>query len=326
MTTEFFEPHTTEGDPVVRRRSIVDRQATAQRFLMEAADDVYDGELDIDWDAPPVPGKPWLPDEMVTLHGTKTWKKLTPEQRDDLAKRELVNLLTVAVYAETVLSMLTFREIAEEQLLADDRTRWQFKCVNTHSRNITMFGRLIDATGLPPYTRMRLAKRLERYTLLLPAGPVTATVCLLLESATQGLMRLASEDTGVQPHVAQIMMIHLISSRRHSQFAREELEAQLAGKSAARVAVASVIGAWLTTAVGKLLVNDAVFRDAELDVRRSRRAALRSPSYRRRMDAAFADAIDFAAAAGLFRDRASRAILRRGHAPLPARRTTRAAG
>ncbi|QKT08492.1 diiron oxygenase [Gordonia sp. X0973] len=313
MNTEFYAPTTTDGAAITRRRSIVDRQATAQRFLFEAAEDVFDGDLDIDWDAPPVAGRRWLPDQMVTLFGTPSWSAMEPEKRADLARRELVDLLTVAVYAETVLSMLTFRDAAEERAFADDRTRWQLKCIDTRARNISMFGRLIDITDVRPYLRPKLAKRLERYTLLLPAGATTATVNLLLESALQGLAELISADPDLQPHVAQIMEIQLGTGRRHVQYAREELTRVVASRGAARRAGASIAGAAVVSLIGRLMVNPAVYRDLGLAAHLTAQQARSGPARRRRMDAAFADAVRFAADAGLFRDRTSRAILRRNH-------------
>ncbi|MFT3901122.1 MAG: diiron oxygenase [Gordonia sp. (in: high G+C Gram-positive bacteria)] len=310
MGTEFFEPTTTDGGPVSRRRSIVDRQATAQRFLFEAAEDSYNGELDIAWDAPPIDGLPWLPPTMVTLHGTEQWTALSPVERDDLSRRELVDLLTLAVYAETVLSMLTFRDVAERSGIADDRARWMLKCVDTHARNITMFGRLVDLTGLPAYRRKKLARRLEKYTLLVPNGATTGAVTLMLEGALAGLMRMAG-DGEVQPHVAQITQIHLIASRRHLRFAREDLVERLAGRGPVRRAAASVAGAGVVTAVGRLMINPDVYRDMGLPVPRAVRAARTSDAHRHRMDAAFTDTVRFAAEAGLFRDPMSRSMLRR---------------
>ncbi|MFT4201248.1 diiron oxygenase [Gordonia sp. (in: high G+C Gram-positive bacteria)] len=310
MATEFFEPTTTDGGPVSRRRSIVDRQATAQRFLFEAAEDSYDGELDIDWDAPPAPDTPWLPPEMVTLHATDLWKAMSAAERADLDRRELVDLLTLSVYAETVLSMLTFRDVAERSGLADDRARWMLKCVDTHARNITMFGRLIDVAGVPPYTRKKFAKRLERYTLLIPNGATTATVKLMLEAALAGLITMA-HDGDVQPHVEQITAIHLMSSRRHLRFAQEELAALVAGRGATRRAAASIAGAGVVATVARLMANPDVYRDVGLPVPRAVRQARRSPAHRRRMDAAFTDAVRFASEAGLFHDPVSRSMLRR---------------
>lgn len=322
MGTEFFEPTTTEGGPARRRQSVADRQATAQRFLFEAADDMYDGELDIDWDAAPVPDKQWLPEAMVSLYGTGTWESMPPAKRAELAKRELVNLLTVATYAETVLSMLTFREIAEDQSLADDRTRWLLKCVDTHARTMTMFGRLIDVTGLPAYTHRRVTRRLEKYTLLLPAGVTTALAMLLLESTTQGLTRLMAADDTVQPHVRQITTIHQLTSGRHLRFAHEELQRSAAGAGPARRVAASLAGAGIVAIVGRLTVNPTVYRDAAIPLE-NRDRALRSPSHGRLMTAVFDDAIQAAADTGLFHDRLSRVILRRSLAPTPTSRRRR---
>lgn len=313
----FFAPTARGVEPISRRRSITNRQATAQRFLFEAADEVYDGELDIDWDAPPDPDRTWLPAEAVSLAGSRILRKVTPRQREELSKHELVNLLTLVSYADNALAMLTFREVGEGGELVDDRSRWLLKCVNTHTRNITMFGRLIDTTGIRPYTRERLKRRLEHWTLFVPSGALTSSVILLLESASQNLIRLAASDESVQPHVTQIMNLHLISTRRHLDYAKEEFTTEVPVRGVLGRFICSVFTAVVVFLIGRLLVNPDVYTNVGLPAGRARRAALRSKSYRLRMDAAFNSALSFSAQYGLFRDPVSRTILRFGQAPVP---------
>ncbi|GAA14908.1 diiron oxygenase [Gordonia alkanivorans] len=320
IDAEFFRPAARESARIARRRSITDRQATAQRFLFEAADEVYDGELDINWDAPPDPDRSWLPPQVVTLHGTSDWERLTTQERIDLSRHELVNLLTLSTYAQNALAMLTFRQIAEDRDLVDDRSRWLLKCVNTQTRNVTMFGRLIDTTGVKPRTRPRLTRRLERLTLLVPAGAVTSTLVLLLESATQDMIALAASDRDVVPHVGQIMTITALSSRRHLEYARSEFEAAVAHRGILLRTVCSILAALLIVCVGRLFVDRQSYQAIGLPAAPARQAARRSPSYRLRMASAFGTAVDIGAEAGLFADPASRALLRAGRAPVPRRR------
>ena len=51
----FRRPEVVGGGAVRLRRSVTDRQDAARQLLFEAAEDVYDGDLDVDWGSAPVP-------------------------------------------------------------------------------------------------------------------------------------------------------------------------------------------------------------------------------------------------------------------------------
>ncbi|WP_406234070.1 diiron oxygenase [Nocardia sp. NBC_01009] len=104
-----------------RRRRFGDRQATARRLLLAAtAESAYGPNLDIDWDAAPDPAKSWLPDERISLYGTWLWRWLNAEQRTELGKHELVSM---GIYAQSMLSMLMFRDVVECGELVDELDR-----------------------------------------------------------------------------------------------------------------------------------------------------------------------------------------------------------
>ncbi|WP_278259015.1 diiron oxygenase [Nocardioides convexus] len=63
-------------------------EALAQRLLRSAARQSYDPEVDLDWDAPPVPGLWWMQPERMSLYGTPLWERLSEEQRITLSAHE----------------------------------------------------------------------------------------------------------------------------------------------------------------------------------------------------------------------------------------------
>lgn len=83
-----------------RRRRVGDRLKTARRLLFEATELSYDPELDIDWDAPLDSGKHWLAAHRLSLFGTQEWDTLSDAQRGELARRELVSLLSFVIDAQ----------------------------------------------------------------------------------------------------------------------------------------------------------------------------------------------------------------------------------
>lgn len=97
----------------MRRKTVGDRNRTAQRLLRSTAERSYDGEVDIDWDAPLDPEKQWIPEHRQSLYGTGLWDKLTQEQRDELGKHELVSVLSFGIYAEAGLSTMLLRMLTD---------------------------------------------------------------------------------------------------------------------------------------------------------------------------------------------------------------------
>ena len=68
---------------------LADQARTAERLLASAARVSFDPQVDIDWDAPPVPGLWYAPPERSTLYGTDLWRRMPEEQRIELTKHEV---------------------------------------------------------------------------------------------------------------------------------------------------------------------------------------------------------------------------------------------
>ncbi|MGJ0118798.1 diiron oxygenase [Williamsia sp. MIQD14] len=299
-----------DADRRPRRRSIADRERAAQRFLIATVDERFDADLDIDWSAAPSETAAWLPEHLVSVSGTRLWERMPAAKRTELARRELVNLLTLCVFANTSQSMLEFRRIGEDQTLADDTARWGFATINVRTTNTAMFGRLITVTGLPPHPHPRLAWLLERYTLLIPAGAMTASIYLMAESCTRALVTTLAADRSVQPHVRQVAALHERSTRRLSDFARLDFEASMDRKGPLRTFFYSVVSGLVLRMVARTLIAPEAYRETGLMVRRSRWAARRSSRRGARLDLFFAEYLDLARAHGLFGDGLSRRLVR----------------
>ena len=81
------------------------RERVAERLLRSSAEHFYNADVDIDWAAPWERGKRWLPEHRVSLYGTRLWRSLTPEQRIELGKHELISLLSFGIAAEGLLKV-----------------------------------------------------------------------------------------------------------------------------------------------------------------------------------------------------------------------------
>ncbi|MFD0365329.1 diiron oxygenase [Nocardia sp. GCM10030253] len=278
-----FRPATTpSGAAVRRRRHIGDRQATARRLLFAGtAESAYDPDLDIDWDAAPDPDKNWLPEERISLYGTRLWRRLSADQRRELGKHELVSMLSVGIYAQSMLSMLMFRDVVERRELVDDHTRFTLACIQDESRNSTMYSRLVNATGLPPYRLPEPLRLLTKFTLWIPKGPGELGFRLLIEEMSAQILRELAADGRVQPHLRQLTVMHAATSAGHIELAREELLRTIASRGPIGTALHRWVLATMTTLAYAVLIHPDVYRAVRIHPIIGVAAAVTGGTYRR---------------------------------------------
>lgn len=277
MTTHHVV--TTAGASTVRRKTVGDRQKTAQRLLRSSADRSYDGELDIDWDAPIDPAKKWIPEHRQSLYGTKLWDKLTQVQRDELGKHEAVSVLSFGIYAEAGLSTLLLRVLMQGALV-DDHSRYALTEIAEETRHSTMFSRLVNLTGVKPYVAPRFTPKLLRLAGLIPIGPSAYAGTLLIEEILDRLQREAMNDPDVQPHMRQLMKIHVLEEARHITYAREELVRAIEARGPASNAFHRLVFAIMVLGVYPVLINPRVYRSVGISPLEGFLAAFTSPNYR----------------------------------------------
>lgn len=273
----FRRPEVVGGGAVRLRRSITDRQDAARRLLFEAAEDVYDGDLDVDWGSAPVPDLRWMPDEFCSLFGTSVWDAMTDGQRRTLRTAEFVELIALAIQMDSVASMIAFKTIARDRVLADDRARFLLTVVDDLARNVTMYSRVISATGVEPAMSRRRTTLPARYSLMLPRRTLAVSVMLLSAQLLGGLSAAVAFGDEVQPHCKYLLEIQAGSADRVTRFARAELDdAGVAGRSrtgSVRRTAHSAAHASLVVSIGWRLISDEAYVSAGVDPVVARAAA-----------------------------------------------------
>ncbi|WP_378737930.1 diiron oxygenase [Nocardia brasiliensis] len=309
---EFPSPTTTSGAPVRRRRAVTDRGLSARRLLLDAAAETYDGDLDIDWVAPLDPGKRWLPDQLSTIHGTWLWHRMGTEQRATLAKYELANLLTLAIYADAARSMLLFRDIIEASGPADDQTRAALAAIHADSRTMAMFGRMVHKSGLAPYRRPVLAQVVSRLVLLTPKNTATSAVTLLIQQAMYDLATTIADDPDIQPHLRQLMKIHRVAARRNLAYAQDELIAEIEQHGRVSNALAALWTAAATAVLYPAVIAARPYRAAGVPASHALPAAYLGRNYQESARTFTESFVRQGVRAGLFGDPLTTTILRLG--------------
>src|SRR5262249_55514788 len=111
MAATSHEPSRDTGGVTSPVRPVSQREKTAERLLKSSAARSYDPDVDIDWSAPVEPDKYFLPEHRVSLYGTELWERMTPEQRYDLGKNEIVSITSFGIYSEVALMHLLLKVV-----------------------------------------------------------------------------------------------------------------------------------------------------------------------------------------------------------------------
>jgi P-aminobenzoate N-oxygenase AurF len=255
-----------------------DRDVTAERLLDSSMRNSYDPDVDVDWDAPLVEGKGFLPEERVSLYGTALWDRLTEEQRLELAKHEIGSITSVGLWTEIVLMQLLARYAAD----LDPRsphTHYALTEIGDETRHAIMFGKGIARLGLPAYgppPAVRIPAKLFGAVI---GGPAMFASVLVVEETTDRLQRSMLDDDRIQPMIRMINRIHVVEEARHVRYAREELVRGMSKLSRPALEVHRLVTAVVAYAVVNVMVHPGVYAAVGLNPREARAAALANPHH-----------------------------------------------
>lgn len=308
--TDLVESISVAGASSARGRMVGDRQKTAQRLLRSTAERAYNGELDINWDAPLDPDKEWVPMHRMSLHGTDAFDALDREQQLELSKHEAVAILSFGILAEVGLSMLLIRSVIENPVVADDHCRYALAEVGEEARHSTMFSRLVNKAELPAYMLPKFARKALRLVGFVPSGPAGYAGTLLIEEVLDRLQREGMANEDVQPHFRQLMKIHVLEEARHITYAREEMVRSMEGRSKARLAIDRGLFSVAVLGVLPALINPKVYRSIGMSPLRGLFLSQTSPEYRARAEFSSEPLLRFAYEADFVKGRLSTPVLR----------------
>lgn len=196
------------------------RLAVARRLIKGSSNRSYDPVVDVDFDAPLVDGKYFLPPRVVTLYGTPLWEQMTPEQRIELSRQEMANILSVGIWFENLLNRaLLIRLMRADPAAAT--THYSLTEMGDECRHMTMFGKVIERTGTRAYAMRRWQRGAMHVLPLLMRGTLLWVVTLVGEELFDAMQREIKDDPELQPIVAQLMTIHVTEEARHIGFARD---------------------------------------------------------------------------------------------------------
>ncbi|OZC56918.1 hypothetical protein CH276_26440 [Rhodococcus sp. 06-470-2] len=256
----------------------------------------YDPHVDIDWESPWQPDEFALPRESITLHGTRSWAKLTEQDRRTLALREAVSRWSTVSYLSAMLTGNQLRRAAEEGLNSP-ASRNALAEVAGSSRTTITFGRLVRASEVPPYRLPKGTTTAVKLLSFLPLGAASHASTLLVEETFSRSMQGAVTEPGIEPHVRQAVKIHRLESADRFAFARSEVAAALEKSNRLSRAFNRLLLAVLANVILRLGVSPQVYRSVGMSPVRGMIASRRRRAAIRRRDAS--NTVAFLESAGL---------------------------
>lgn len=279
MTTAPDAPTTTHSTPQDALGLLKDREQVAERLLEASAKHSFDPDRDLDWDAPFEEGKWFWPPELVSLYDTPMWRRMSEEQRMDLARHEAASLASLGIWFEVILMQLLVRHIYDKPLTSS-HVRYALTEIEDECRHSKMFARLITHGGTPAYRVSRLHHNMARLLKTVSTTPGSFTATLLGEEILDWMQRLAFPDERVQPLVRGVTRIHVIEEARHVRYAREELRRQMVSCPRWEAELTRVTSGQAARVFSLSFINPEVYTNVGLD-RRQAVAQVRASGHRR---------------------------------------------
>src|SRR5689334_17879155 len=148
----------------------MDRSQTAARLLQSSAAHSYDPDVEIDWDAPLVPGRWFVPERRSSLYGTPLWDGLSHDQRLTLTRHEVASIAALGVWFETILMQLLIREYYKQDPTTT-HAQYALTEVADECRHSVMFGRMIARLDCPVYRVGAFDDALGKWIAATATGP-----------------------------------------------------------------------------------------------------------------------------------------------------------
>ncbi|MGI8760702.1 MAG: AurF N-oxygenase family protein [Jatrophihabitantaceae bacterium] len=257
-----------------------DREKTAKRLLGSSSRNSYEPAVDLDWDAPDVPGVPHMPLHRVSLYGTALWDQLSDEQQATLSKAEITSVARVGLWFE-ILLMRMLATHAYDQDPASQHTHYALTEIGDETRHSVMFARYAERNGGIEYRPRPLVHRLGKlFSLLGPTGPSMWAGTLVAEELLDRLQREAMNDESIAALPRMINRIHVIEEARHVRFAREELVREMKRSHwGPKRWSHRVLAAAAAYVIARSLISPKVYESVGIDAKAGRKAALANPHY-----------------------------------------------
>jgi len=277
-----------------------DREKVAERLLKASANNSFDPDTELDWDAPFEENKWFWPPELVSLYGTPLWQQMPEEQRMELARHEAASLASLGIWFEIILMQLLVRHIYDKPITSA-HVRYALTEIADECRHSNMFARMIQKAGTPAYPVARVHHNLARVLKTISTTPGSFAATLLGEEILGWMQRLTFPDERVQPLIRGITRIHVVEEARHVRYAREELRRQMASCPRWEKELTRIGSGGAAQVMADAFINSQVYAHVGLDHREAVAQAKANPHRREVMRAGAGRLTEFLGEVGILK-------------------------
>ena len=274
------------------------RERTATRLLQTSVRHSYDPRVEVDWDAPAVPGLFWMPPHRSSLYGTGLWERLSHEQRVELTKHEVASAASAGVWFETVLIQMLIRHYYDQDPTSR-HAQYALTEIADECRHSIMFGRLLEALRTPPYRASHRDQTLGRWLKATATGPHMYASILLAEEVLDAFQREIMADEELQPLIRMVCRIHVVEEARHVRYAREELARQVEMAGPLRLGYSRIVIGRAANTIVSRLVHPRLYEAVGIPGRVGRATALANPQFQKTLRWAGSRAVSYLDGLGL---------------------------
>jgi hypothetical protein len=150
-----------------------------------------------------------------------------------------------------------------------------------------------------------------KFISLLPIGPASYGLALLIEEILDRGQREVMVDEEIQPHMRMLTRIHVLEEARHITFARTELVASAERLNRLQLTINRFVLAIAANLVAVMLIHPGVYKAVGIRPRDGRREALSNPHYRQTLAFMAEKLIAFFEESGMLKGRVVRALWHR---------------
>jgi hypothetical protein len=181
----------------------------------------FDPYKEIDWSVPFDSSYFYMPQDIVSLYGTKLWDQMTREQRIKLSMHEACSAMATSIWFENQLSFKLMDYLIDLSPL-DPQFYWMHIEVADECRHSMMFGEAIKRCKLPWY-KPRFSSLIAFFTKYLTSKVAMMLSTLAAEDITGYLNRRTAQDPECHPVMRELSKIHMLEEARHRGYAHQYL-------------------------------------------------------------------------------------------------------
>lgn len=222
----------------------------------------FDPFKEIDWSVPFDSAYFYMPQEMVSLYGTKLWDRMTREQRVKLSMHEACSALSTTIWFENQLCFKLMDYLIDASPL-DPHFYWMQIEVADECRHSMMFGEAIKRCGVPWY-KPRLSSLITFFSKYLTSRVAMMISTLAAEDITGYLNRRTAQDPECHPVMRELSKIHVFEEARHRAYAHQYLKQNWPHIGKFRRSMARRYGLLATRTIVWQLVHPDIYKNLGL--------------------------------------------------------------